>query len=199
MAAWPDGWGGIVEEAQIATATLLGYAISRCGISRFGRVLKFDERHKESPLGHCGPMANILGPPATAANAYTKQIRRTETKKPWHTKVSKAFPSGIWWSGGGSNSRPSHCERDALPAELPPQIKQEQKYTGIRPGCATCAGTEFFQTNCRVAMTGAWSEGCSLRRGSLSMTQATQRLTSGADSSTWSMRRPALRRKANWR
>ena len=26
-----------------------------------------------------------------------------------------------WWSGGGSNSRPSHCERDALPAELPPR------------------------------------------------------------------------------
>ena len=26
-----------------------------------------------------------------------------------------------WWRGGGSNSRPSHCERDALPAELPPQ------------------------------------------------------------------------------
>jgi hypothetical protein len=25
-----------------------------------------------------------------------------------------------WWRGGGSNSRPSHCERDALPAELPP-------------------------------------------------------------------------------
>lgn len=25
-----------------------------------------------------------------------------------------------WWSRGGSNSRPSHCERDALPAELRP-------------------------------------------------------------------------------
>src|SRR5438105_15542353 len=25
------------------------------------------------------------------------------------------------WSGGGSNSQPSHCERDALPIELPPQ------------------------------------------------------------------------------
>ena len=25
------------------------------------------------------------------------------------------------WSGGGSNSRPLHCERSALPAELPPQ------------------------------------------------------------------------------
>ena len=28
-----------------------------------------------------------------------------------------------WWSGGGSNSRPSHCERDALPAELPPHVE----------------------------------------------------------------------------
>ncbi len=28
---------------------------------------------------------------------------------------------GFWWSRGGSNSRPSHCERDALPAELRPQ------------------------------------------------------------------------------
>src|SRR5664280_765712 len=29
-------------------------------------------------------------------------------------------PRAWWWRGGGSNSRPSHCERDALPAELPP-------------------------------------------------------------------------------
>ena len=28
----------------------------------------------------------------------------------------------MWWSRGGSNSRPSHCERDALPAELRPHI-----------------------------------------------------------------------------
>jgi hypothetical protein len=26
------------------------------------------------------------------------------------------------WSGGGSNSRPLHCERSALPTELPPQV-----------------------------------------------------------------------------
>ena len=26
------------------------------------------------------------------------------------------------WSGGGSNSRPVHCERTALPVELPPQV-----------------------------------------------------------------------------
>src|SRR5690606_31153291 len=29
-------------------------------------------------------------------------------------------PSESWWRRGGSNSRPSHCERDALPAELRP-------------------------------------------------------------------------------
>ena len=26
-----------------------------------------------------------------------------------------------WWSRGGSNSRPRHCERRALPSELRPQ------------------------------------------------------------------------------
>ena len=30
-----------------------------------------------------------------------------------------------WWSRGGANSRPSHCERDALPAELRPQKEGE--------------------------------------------------------------------------
>src|SRR5690606_8992517 len=35
--------------------------------------------------------------------------------------ADKGWPWQSWWSGGGSNSRPSHCERDALPAELPPQ------------------------------------------------------------------------------
>ncbi len=29
-----------------------------------------------------------------------------------------------WWSGRGSNPRPSHCERDALPAELPPHTRR---------------------------------------------------------------------------
>ncbi len=32
---------------------------------------------------------------------------------------------GNWWSGRGSNPRPSHCERDALPAELPPHAETE--------------------------------------------------------------------------
>ena len=33
--------------------------------------------------------------------------------------------SNQWWRGGGSNSRPSHCERDDLPAELPPHCARQ--------------------------------------------------------------------------
>ena len=40
----------------------------------------------------------------------------------WAVKKARAcLAFWNWWRGGGSNSRPSHCERDALPAELPPQ------------------------------------------------------------------------------
>ena len=31
---------------------------------------------------------------------------------------------GKWWSGRGSNPRPLHCERSALPAELPPHTRR---------------------------------------------------------------------------
>src|SRR4051812_49329806 len=42
-----------------------------------------------------------------------------------------------WWRRGGSNSRPSHCERDALPAELRPHCSGEsRKSTGPVTGAA---------------------------------------------------------------
>ena len=47
--------------------------------------------------------------------------------------------------------------------------------------------------------TGAWSEGRSSLRGSTSIVQARQRGARSGDSSTWSMRRPKLRRKAAMR
>lgn len=40
----------------------------------------------------------------------------------------------LWWRGGGSNSRPSHCERDALPAELPPHNGHYSSAKIARPG-----------------------------------------------------------------
>ena len=45
-----------------------------------------------------------------------------------------------WWRRGGSNSRPSHCERDALPAELRPQesrIIAQAADRGRYPGSST--------------------------------------------------------------
>jgi hypothetical protein len=36
--------------------------------------------------------------------------------------VHEADFQGVkWWSGRGSNPRPRHCERRALPTELPPR------------------------------------------------------------------------------
>src|SRR5688500_10479983 len=52
-----------------------------------------------------------------------KETRRScASARRWEApRVLGQRPGKIWWSGGGSNSRPSHCERDALPAELPPR------------------------------------------------------------------------------
>src|SRR4051794_21013949 len=49
----------------------------------------------------------------------TLTMRRTVRPEKKKALSNKALET-LWWRGGGSNSRPSHCERDALPAELPP-------------------------------------------------------------------------------
>ena len=68
----------------------------------------------------------------------------------------------------------THLDVYKRQAELPPQIKQERNYTGIPARRASRRARFFAQSNVSVATTGAWSDGCSLRRGSLSMTQAVQ-------------------------
>ena len=66
----------------------------------------------------------------TRQNFWSRRRRQTHAEPPQphaigvpQTKTPDREGSGEseWWSGGGSNSRPSHCERDALPAELPPR------------------------------------------------------------------------------
>ena len=44
--------------------------------------------------------------------------------QPSTPQIKRAARGGslCWWRRGGSNSRPSHCERDALPAELRPHL-----------------------------------------------------------------------------
>lgn len=41
----------------------------------------------------------------------------------------------MWWRGGGSNSRPPHCERGALPAELPPHALQGAIICALMRSC----------------------------------------------------------------
>ena len=55
--------------------------------------------------------------PAFKAKVALAEIREEAKLKAGHHWMLK------WWSGGESNSRPSHCERDALPTELPPHAE----------------------------------------------------------------------------
>ena len=48
-----------------------------------------------------------------SARSEPKRVRACSPSRPCHR----------WWRGGGSNSRPLHCERSALPAELPPHMR----------------------------------------------------------------------------
>ena len=57
------------------------------------------------------------------------------------------------WSGGGSNSQPRHCERRALPVELPPRKKKLIPYSSLfgldrtnRPGGCLAEGMAVYNT-----------------------------------------------------
>src|SRR5688572_32358999 len=69
--------------------------------------------------------------------SYLDAVGHVKTRSPSENGASAGLGGvlhgGIWWSGGGSNSRPSHCERDALPAELPPRGKA--RILPYRQGC----------------------------------------------------------------
>src|SRR5438067_3861836 len=54
-----------------------------------------------------------------AARLLNFSTVRSQNKKP--TRRIVGFEE--WWRRRGSNPRPSHCERDALPAELRPHAK----------------------------------------------------------------------------
>src|SRR3989338_5123101 len=50
-----------------------------------------------------------------------------------------------WWSGRGSNPRPLHCERSALPAELPPRVVApgpDRAFSNRGADCKTLARKE---------------------------------------------------------
>jgi hypothetical protein len=90
-----------------ARRTLTVSSATSSTISRHGGA-RGDGRARRSRAFVAGTPARVSGSGATG--------RRTGTGK----ARSGTFLRADWWSRGGSNPRPLHCERSALPAELRP-------------------------------------------------------------------------------
>ena len=105
--------------------------------------------------------ANLGGFGRCSRRAWHRQNRAgsapTRDSGQQKTGLEGRFLLVHWWSGGGSNSRPSHCERDALPAELPPHVKHSRIAALARPsqGCRT-AGTACGSRGERRAAAPLW-------------------------------------------
>src|SRR6266545_3072570 len=68
-----------------------------------------------------GDVRGENGPPSRAASA--RQPSRVGDSRTWPARSAglaeaRRKASEGWWTRRGSNSRPLHCERSALPAEL---------------------------------------------------------------------------------
>jgi hypothetical protein len=66
--------------------------------------------------------------PARSSGAFRKlrtlprdRTGTTRTHGSYFVDISRCLSSGYEWSGRGSNPQPQHCERCALPIELPPR------------------------------------------------------------------------------
>lgn len=65
-----------------------------------------------------------------------------KTKRSREPNILETFEI-LWWRGGGSNSRPLHCERSALPAELPPHT--EDRRLASSSNCRRRSMPELFE------------------------------------------------------
>src|SRR5215471_3881386 len=81
-------------------------------------------------------MPHVTGVSLPARGSFGRAPRGDEARQPVNAESARKRKGrrkrgGLreeWWRRGGSNSRPSHCERDALPAELRP--RNSEKYSG---------------------------------------------------------------------
>ncbi len=65
--------------------------------------------------------------------------------------VVRVFPGRIWWSQGGSNSRPPACKAGALPAELWPLNIAMVGLGGFEPPTSPLSGVRSNQLSYRPA------------------------------------------------
>ena len=92
--------------------------------------------------------------PAThPPHATGRTVPRKTTQRLTLQHVRRCICLENWWSQGGSNSRPRHCERRALPAELWPH-EGKRDYTGVAGCCQAVAfargegGSSRFSRGC---------------------------------------------------
>lgn len=71
-------------------------------------------RRLRKPDGRAGMLVSVCG---------------TDVRSIKKNRLSADF---LWWALRGSNSRPSRCKRDALPAELSAHLVYGKTYTRIK-------------------------------------------------------------------
>ena len=81
--------------------------------------------HRQAGHESCSPTTRRCRHPSARPCELAQRIRLGNRKFPMTIRELDVAVRGYWWSGRGSNPRPPHCERGALPAELPPRSKSE--------------------------------------------------------------------------
>ena len=88
-------------------------------------------RNRRGGAGAGTPGAVVPSSTADGDTVWGHQARRSNFKEA--TTCQNNRLEDKWWRRGGSNSRPSHCERDALPAELRPHEDRNYSRNGASP------------------------------------------------------------------
>ena len=110
-------------------------------------VFDFEQQsaqHWQAILGERERVPRIVTHPPKDSAAPAEQDATNTGAPGKKIPTDKGWDFKLWWSGRGSNPRPSRCERDALPAELPPH--EQRRHSNIRhPGCNRHSDCEPLQ------------------------------------------------------
>jgi Phage integrase family len=94
-------------------STILGHSTSRLLLERYAH--EAESRKTAALAANPGAVGHIVGTPGWAEQ---------KTWTPTDEKIEE-----LWWTAGGSNSRPPRCERGALPTELAAHCDPNAKST----------------------------------------------------------------------
>ena len=122
-------WSTVHQQAKNATGRAQTRVFAGFG-ALFGKEPDREQREKTGPNGpEMGAVRRmpLKRPAPGTAPTLALRAEKNLTDKGWVFRY--------WWRGGGSNSRPPHCERGALPAELPPHALQGAIICALMRSC----------------------------------------------------------------